>query len=137
MLILSADAWTTIASHAARCVPEECCGVLAGRRDGDVREAMVAIPCANAHEGDRTRHFLIDPTDQAEAQRATRVRGLEIVGFYHSHPAADAYFSPTDLEQAWPWVSNLVVSLLGPGAAKARSYRMDAGRAVEEELVLP
>jgi proteasome lid subunit RPN8/RPN11 len=98
---------------------------------------MVAIPCANAHEGDRTRHFLIDPTDQAEAQRATRVRGLEIVGFYHSHPAADAYFSPTDLEQAWPWVSNLVVSLLGPGAAKARSYRMDAGRAVEEELVLP
>jgi proteasome lid subunit RPN8/RPN11 len=137
MLILSAEAWAAVTDHALRCVPEECCGVLAGSHDGDTHSAVFAIPCANAHAGDRTRHFLIDPADQARAQRGVRDLGLEIIGFYHSHPASEARFSPSDLEQAWPWVSNLVVSLQGGAVPEARSYRVEAGRAAEEEVLLP
>jgi proteasome lid subunit RPN8/RPN11 len=137
MLRIPADAWAVVAAHALRCLPEECCGVLAGRREEDGAHAIVlAIPCGNACEGDRTRRFLIDPADQAGAQRAARALGLEIAGFYHSHPDTEACFSPSDLEQAWPWVSYVVLSLRGGVLAEARSYRVDQGRALEEELVL-
>lgn len=113
-----------MAAHAAAAAPEEACGILAGRRRPAAADVLRAIPCRNAHEGDRRRRFLIDPEHHLAAQREVREAGLEILGFYHSHPEGGAAPSEEDRRQAHPWVSNLILACRGGAPAGARSWRL-------------
>ena len=79
--------------------------------------------------------FLIDPKDHIDARRAARRRGLEVLGFYHSHPHSPAWPSPTDVtEAAYPEAVYLIVSLEG-AAADARLFRIEHGGAAELPLI--
>ncbi len=84
-----------IVAHAREAAPDECCGLLLGR-GGDVLEA---VPARNVADDPR-RRYLIDPQDHIAARRDARTRGLEVVGFYHSHPRSAAAPSETDLAEA-------------------------------------
>lgn len=104
MITLSLAILTTIEEHALRVYPEECCGLILGA--GNTIHA--AVPLANVSSGDRRRRYAISPADLIDAQRSAREQGLRIVGVYHSHPDERAYFSPTDREQAVPWLLYLI-----------------------------
>jgi len=125
-------------THARTAYPKECCGIMLGA-DGDARAVRVAIPCRNAYEGEQKDRFLIDPKDQVQADRRAREQGLDVLGFFHSHPDCDAYFSATDLKHSWPWYSNVVMSIQGGEFHHARSFiaNDDQTDKQEEELVLP
>lgn len=98
------DAIVQLAREAA---PAECCGLLLGK--GSTID--VAAPAANIAGEPRSR-FLIDPKDHIDVRRAARARGLDVVGFYHSHPRAPALPSATDrAEAAYPSCYYLIVSL--------------------------
>ena len=61
---------------------------------------------------DCPNRFLIDPKDHIDARRIARGRGLDVIGFYHSHPHSDPYPSPTDLaEAAYGDTVSVIVSL--------------------------
>lgn len=140
MLNLSAEPWDVIVRHALACYPRECCGILLGTvAEGDVRTVETAVACRNAYEGDQSDRFELDPKDQFEVQREARRRGLEVLGFFHSHPDCDAYFSATDLKNSWPWYSNVVVSVRGGEIVQARAFRAndDQSASEEEELRCP
>ena len=78
--------------------------------------------------------FLIDPKDHIDARRAARDDGLEVLGFYHSHPRSPAWPSPTDVtEAAYPESVYLIVSLQGSGT-EARLFRIAHGSAIELPL---
>ncbi len=81
-----------IITHAREAAPHECCGLLLGRGDAIV-EAFRARNVAD----DPVRRFLIDPADHFAGLRLARERGLEVVGFYHSHPASPPGPSPRDV----------------------------------------
>ncbi|WP_181815652.1 Mov34/MPN/PAD-1 family protein [Alteripontixanthobacter maritimus] len=85
-----------IASHAATAHPRECCGLLLG----PASEHITAIQPARNVAADPARHFEIDPQTLFEAIRAERDGGMEIVGYYHSHPNGLAEPSATDAAQA-------------------------------------
>jgi proteasome lid subunit RPN8/RPN11 len=96
----------TVVSHARAAAPDECCGLLLGT-DASIDQA---VPAANIAAAPRSR-FLIDPKDHIDARRAARARGLEVVGFYHSHPRSSAGPSQTDIaEAAYPDHLHLIVS---------------------------
>jgi proteasome lid subunit RPN8/RPN11 len=84
-----------IVHHARTSAPAECCGILIGEGD-DVAEAAAARNIAS----DPVTRFLIDPKSHFDALRAARQRGLDIVGFYHSHPRSVARPSATDVAEA-------------------------------------
>ena len=69
----------------------------------------------------------MDPEDHFKARRAARERGLEVVGFYHSHPASAPEPSPRDLaELSYPGYLYAVVSVrVEP--AEVGLFRFDAG----------
>ena len=111
-----------IVAHARETAPEECCGLLLGR-DGDIVEA---VPARNIADEPATR-FLVDPRDHFDGRRAARARGLEVVGFYHSHPHSPAEPSERDLaEFSYPDHLYMIVSLRSEPAEVAL-FRFERG----------
>jgi proteasome lid subunit RPN8/RPN11 len=124
------EALDVIVAHARAEAPAECCGMLIGR-DTSIDEAARAKNIAQS-----PTRFLIDPKDHIHVRRAARSRGLDVLGFYHSHPHSPAWPSATDIaEAAYPDAVHLIVSLDG-SAADARLFRIDRDSAVELALLV-
>jgi proteasome lid subunit RPN8/RPN11 len=83
-----------IIEHARSAAPAECCGLLVGRGP----HVVDALPAHNI--ADSPTRFLIDPKDHIDGRREARRRGLEVIGFYHSHPQSAAAPSQRDLDEA-------------------------------------
>jgi proteasome lid subunit RPN8/RPN11 len=112
----------TIVARAIEDAPHECCGFLLGRGD----ELVEALPARNVADDPATR-FLIDPADHFWALRSARARGLDLVGFYHSHPASPPEPSPRDVaEFSYPHHLYAIVSLQTE-PAEIRLFRFDQG----------
>lgn len=93
-----------------------------------------SAPAANL--APETTRFLIDPRDHIEALRRARQRGLEVLGFYHSHPQTPAWPSATDVaEAAYPDAVHLIVSL-GGDAVDVRLFRIENGSATELSIFM-
>ena len=125
-----------IHAHVRRAYPEEGCGVLLGRDDGGVRTVERVLPCENRGAASRTRRYLIGPEDFLAADREARGAGLDVVGFFHSHPDHVAAPSGFDLEHAWPYYSYLIVSVEQGRVVGATSWRLagDRSRFEPEQL---
>jgi proteasome lid subunit RPN8/RPN11 len=106
--------------------PSECCGVLAGYL-GDVKEVSRLLPMAN-RRGDDPHRYLIAPDDLRRAEAELRSAGLEVLGFYHSHPDHPAAPSPFDTEHAWPWYSYIIVRVDRSRAAELTSWVLNEDR---------
>ena len=109
-----------VQAHAYAEAPRECCGMLVG----DGTSIADHVRATNLAEG--TTRFLIDPKDHIRALREARARGLDVVGFYHSHPRSRAYPSPTDVaECGYAGVLHLIVGKDETGAPDARLFTID------------
>lgn len=82
-------------SEAQAAHPDECCGILLG----EGRAINRAVPAKNVHPTPQT-HFEIDPQALIDAHRAAREGGLQVAGYYHSHPVGEAEPSATDAAMA-------------------------------------
>lgn len=96
-----------IRAHGRETYPHECCGALLGR-DG---AALRAFPLPNTTEEGPRRRFLVRPDDYREAERQAAAHGLELLGFYHSHPDHPARPSQYDLDHAWPFFAYVIVAV--------------------------
>ena len=77
---------------------------------GTTRFVIEAAPARNI--ADKPTRFLIDPQDHIDAIRSARQRGLDVIGFYHSHPYSPAAPSEIDrAEASYPDHLYLIVSL--------------------------
>jgi len=112
-LTISIDVDAAIRQHGQETYPHECCGALVGR-DGVV-SAIVALP-NTTDEGPR-RRFMVRPSDYQLAERRATELGVELLGFYHSHPDHPARPSQYDLDHAWPTFAYIIVAVAGDGAA--------------------
>src|SRR5579885_3116377 len=63
---------------------------------------------ADAAVNSARNRFLITPEDFVQSEREARRRGVDILGFYHSHPDHPARPSEYDREHAWPWYTYLI-----------------------------
>lgn len=106
-LRLGAAAWAALRSQAEAGYPREICGILLGR-DGRAEEAQACDNLAVDRAHDR---YQMDPLGQLRIEKDARARGLEVLGYYHSHPDHPASPSPTDLALSWEGVHYLIVAL--------------------------
>lgn len=114
--------------------PAECCGVLAGQVDPH-RAVERLVPVTNRRTDDPHR-YLISPDDLRRVSAELAGSGLEVLGFYHSHPDHPAAPSRFDQEHAWPWYSYLIVQVTGGRAAELTSWRLaDDRSAMQPERI--
>jgi proteasome lid subunit RPN8/RPN11 len=123
-----------IRQHGAETYPHECCGALLGREaaaDSEAsrsREIVGLFPLINRRDDSPRNRFSVEPLDVVEADRAAQARGLELVGWYHSHPDHPAKPSQYDREHAWPWYSYIIVSVHQGVPQELTSWRLDEDR---------
>jgi len=115
------DLVEAIRAHGKESYPYECCGFLVGRT-GEVLELARA---SNAREDSPQNRYLIPPVEFVRVQRAADARGLDIVGFYHSHPDHPARPSAFDREHAWPNYAYLIVAVDKGVPGELRGFRFD------------
>lgn len=120
-----------IRQHGAGAYPAECCGAMVGRSGGgasrEAKEVVRLWPAVNWRTDDPHR-YLISPDDLLRLEREVRADGLEIVGYYHSHPDHPAVPSAYDAAHAWPWYSYLIVRVEQGQPREAASYTLDPHR---------
>jgi proteasome lid subunit RPN8/RPN11 len=132
-----------IVAHSQEGWPNEICGLLAGR----LHKPAEVYRIKNIHEQPQTRYYM-DPTEQITAFRDLEERGMELYGFYHSHPASPAEPSKTDramaLQSDWPAGEQAVypgaiyfiVSLRDRARPELRAWRLLEDVSLEESIAV-
>ncbi len=129
MLILKKEFAEKIIAHSKSELPNEACGILAGRA-GAVEKVY---EMTNAEKS--PQNFFMDRREQFKVTKEIRNLGLEMVGIYHSHVASQAYPSAHDVELAfYPDASYAIVSLKDIDNPGICSFKIKDGKIEEEEV---
>jgi len=124
-------------AHARRDYPNECCGILVGRRDENETAVHGARGAENISDSDRTRSFQVDWQALFAAMRSVRDGGEAIVGFYHSHPDGSVVPSVRDTRLAWTDHSYVIIGINGGSCRGVASWRVGHfGAGFTEELIV-
>ena len=127
-----------IKRHGIADYPHECCGFLLGEVNGETKTVRRCEPVQNSRE-DENRHnrYFIRPEDYMRIEQLARSEDLEIIGFYHSHPDAEARPSQYDLDYSWPFYSYIIISIKNGKAEELTSWHLkdDRSEFVKETLL--
>lgn len=128
-----------IRRHGEETFPNECCGFILGKVNGQDRRVAELLRADNDREDEEQYHrFLITPEDYMKGDKVARGKGLDIIGFYHSHPNAPARPSQYDLDHAWPFYSYVIVSIKDKVSDLMTSWTLrDDRSAFDEENIAP
>jgi proteasome lid subunit RPN8/RPN11 len=151
ILSLSHDISDKIRKHGAETYPHECCGALLGRdldapvtrsSDGAAlpsREVTALFPLINRRDDSPRNRFSVTSDDVRDAEKAAREKGIDVVGWYHSHPDHPAAPSQFDRDHAWPWYSYIIVSVANGRPENMTSWRLtdDRTQFTPENLEIP
>ena len=144
------QAYRKVVQDALCTWPHEACGALLGPEDVSYDPQIGALgaqpPCIvlDVHPAtgvDTVRSpdfFQIGAQDMVALHALAQAAGLAIVGFYHSHPNAEAVPSRTDLPQfaaqaavrfgaTWPGHALVIVSVADGACEAVRAYWLTEG----------
>ena len=138
-LVLGGPQTSEVQVHLLRVYPEEGCGVMLGGEHDGHRQVTRIVAFENQREDSRHNRYVISPEQFLAAEYQGREHGLDVLGFFHSHPDHPARPSAFDLEHAWPYYSYLIVSVLQGRIDAMRSFRLtdDRSRFEQETLEMP
>jgi len=127
VLFISKELAEQIRAHGAETYPHECCGALLGR-DNEAREILGLFPLINRRDDSPRNRFSVTAQDVLDAEKSARKQGLDVVGWYHSHPDHPARPSEYDRDHAWPWYSYIIVSVTQGQPGDMTSWRLNDDR---------
>jgi len=127
LLSISKELAERIRAHGAETYPHECCGALLGR-DNEAREILGLFPLINRRDDSPQNRFSVTAQDVLDAEKSARRQGLDVVGWYHSHPDHPARPSAYDRDHAWPWYSYIIVSVAQGQPQDMTSWRLNDDR---------
>ena len=116
--------------------PDECCGFMYGRQEGDTRLISKALPINNSAVENRKRRFVISPQDYLKGEQFAIANELDLLGIYHSHPNHPAIPSEHDRVAAQPFFSYVIISVSEDGVKNVRSWLLNEQEQFEEEQVM-
>jgi proteasome lid subunit RPN8/RPN11 len=152
LLRLPRHVYQELRSHGEETYPDECCGALLGQpilgqpspgqpSAGQTRTqgwlVHSSVRAGNSRTDSAHNRYQIAPAELVRIEREARRRGLEIAGFYHSHPDHPAQWSPTDFAEAhWLGCSYVITQVMQGSAARTNAFLL-AGEAEESKRFEP
>jgi proteasome lid subunit RPN8/RPN11 len=123
--------------HGEETYPHECCGALLGRPGSEGWQVTAAVRAGNTRTDSAHNRYNIAPLELVKIEREANRQGLEIAGFYHSHPDHPAQWSQTDFAEAhWLSCCYMITEVAKGRAAVTNSFLL-AGRTEEEKRFEP
>ena len=128
MISLKKSHLESIKQIARATYPHECCGIMVGSVDGDIKRVSELIPAVNERTDSLANRYLITAAFVQKIEARLRNTDSSIVGFFHSHPDVPARPSAYDQEHAWPWYSYLIVSVMQGEAGEVLNWKLTDDR---------
>jgi proteasome lid subunit RPN8/RPN11 len=132
-LSITESVYEAIRAHGEETYPHECCGALLGKPGERGWVVADSVRAGNTRTDSAHNRYNIAPIELVRIQRSAREKGLEIAGFYHSHPDHPAQWSATDFAEAhWLGCSYVITSVAKGKAAVTNSFLL-AGTTEEDK----
>ena len=111
--------------------PGECCGILLGKTAKNSGKSEIEVletrEAPNLVQGEqKSTRFEADPLFLYLVEREIEGSGLEIVGFYHSHPDCEAIPSREDAEKMVPGLIYAILSVTADGVVDIRTFTAES-----------
>ena len=141
MLRIHYAEYEALRAHGEETYPHECCGVLLGKNEAGVgNHVQEIVRAGNTRTDSAHNRYNIAPQELVKIQRQARGLGLDIVGFYHSHPDHPAQWSQTDIAEAhWLGCSYIITSVEKGKAVLTNSFLLtgtsEDDKAFEDESI--
>jgi [CysO sulfur-carrier protein]-S-L-cysteine hydrolase len=131
---ISSELARELIEHAIADLPNECCGMIAGRGGTATR----VLRASNSESSPFM--YVMDPSEQLGIMDAIDEAGDDLLAIYHSHTRSAAYPSRTDVELAfYPDTLYLIVSIADRDVPEIRAFRLakaaPEGQQIAEERV--
>ena len=122
-----------IVAHAKKELPNEACGLIAGRVDGEVKVVEKVYFLTNIDHSNE--HFSLDPKEQLAAVKDMRANGFAPLGNWHSHPESPSRPSDEDKRLAYDsTASYMILSLMDKNEPVLNSFKIEGESAEKEDL---
>jgi proteasome lid subunit RPN8/RPN11 len=119
-----------LVAHAREDMPNECCGLIAGRDGTAIRVMRTTNTEASPFM------YVMDPREQMRLMEEVEDAGEDLLAIYHSHTRSAAYPSRTDVDLAFfPDPLYVIVSLADRDAPEIRAFRLRRTAAEGEQIV--
>ena len=122
-----------IRAHGEETYPHECCGALLGRPTASGWQIEASVKAGNTRTDSAHNRYSIAPVELVNIEREARAKGLNIGGFYHSHPDHPAQWSSTDFAEAHWLGCSYVITAVAEGKAAATNSFLLAGMTEEDK----
>lgn len=116
-----------IIEQSRREAPREACGMIGGHK----QTATHIYQTKNSDTSEIT--YKIDPRETFDVIRKMRSDQVDFIAVYHSHPATEAYPSPTDIREAGDLdLTYVICSFKDQNAPRIRAFKIGESRSVQE-----
>jgi proteasome lid subunit RPN8/RPN11 len=137
---IAREALAALTAHALEGYPLEVCGALLAAPVGEEARVTRALRLQNRETGSPRLRYEVAPQELLGVFREAEQAGLEVVGYYHSHPDHPARPSETDRQRAAESISDgvihVVVAVAGGKTATAAAWVFrDGSGAFESETL--
>lgn len=109
-------------AHAKEGYPHEVVGILVGKPQSSVVSKVV--PLINEREDSPANRYKVSGLTLFRKEEALRAEGMEVLGYYHTHPDHPAQYSDYDRDHALPNLSYVIVSVRDGEIADTLSWRL-------------
>ena len=134
VLQISKSDYDALRAHGEETYPNECCGVLLGKHEaGAGNSVSLLVRAGNTETTAAHNRYHIAPQELVRIQRQARGLGLDIVGFYHSHPDHPAQWSETDFSEAHWMGCSYVITRVAKGKAETTNSFLLTGTSEEDK----
>jgi proteasome lid subunit RPN8/RPN11 len=137
VLAMPKEIYDSIREHGEETYPHECCGVLLGQSTPEGWTVAAAVRAGNIRTDSAHNRYQIAPIELVKIQREAHRQGLDIAGFYHSHPDHPAQWSSTDFAEAhWIGCSYVITEVADGKVQVTNSFHL-AGTTEEDKRFEP
>ncbi len=134
-MLIRHEALGTLKTSLLGTYPEEGCGLLLGQADRFLVTDFLQLE--NTASPDRAgKHFVLDPLKVYEAEREAEKKGLDILGFYHSHPDHEAALSEEDRRYMIPGMFYMILSIVKGRCRDIRVFEKRESNGIVTEIFI-
>ncbi len=134
ILQINKTIYDEIIGHAKSAYPHECCGALVGKGKVVVKARLME----NINKERANDRYGINPKELLKIEKEASANGLDVIGFYHSHPDHPDQPSAFDRERAWAFYSYIIISVQNGKDVSVKSWTFEDEKEpfIEEEVII-